>query len=114
MAVRNGAQTWMQKTVSRTVWSGLLNGDTGSPESGAQLSDKNVQISGTFGVGGSVAVKGSNDLVTWFTLTDLQGNALTFTAAGMEQVQENPFYIRPEVTAGDGSTNLTVILIGHG
>lgn len=114
MAVRNAQQTWMQKGVSRTIWSGLLNTDTGSPESGAALADRNVQVLGTFGAGGSVRMMGSNDLVTWSQLTDNQGNAIILTAAGMEQIQENPFYIRPEVTAGDGATSLTVVLIAHG
>lgn len=114
MAVRNAQQQWLQRRVSRTTWTGLLNGDTGSPESGAALSDRCVQVSGTFGAGGSVRIMGSNDLVTWSQLTDLQGNALTMTAAAMEEVQENPFYVRPEVTAGDGTTNLTVTLVGTG
>lgn len=114
MAVRNAKQVWMQKRVSRTTWEGLLNGDTGSPESGAALSDRCVSVSGTFGAAGSVRLEGSNDLITWYTLTDLQGNALTFTAAGMEQVQENPFYVRPNVTAGDGTTSLVVSLVGTG
>lgn len=115
MAVRNAAQTWMQKGVSRTVWTGLLNGDTGSPESGAQLSDKSVQVVGTVGAGGSVSIQGSNDLVNWNILTDPQGNLLTFTTQpALEQIQENPFYIRPIVTAGDGTTNFSVTLISKG
>lgn len=114
MAVRNHQQTWVQRGVSRTVWSGLLNTDTGSPQKGADLPDRSVQVGGTFGAGGSVALRGSNDGVTYFTLTDLQGNALTFTAAAIEQVQENPLFIRPEVLAGDGSTDLTVTLICRG
>lgn len=96
------------------MWTGLLNGDTGSPQTGASLPDKSVQVSGTFGTGGSCSLKGSNDGVTYFTLTDPQGNALVFTAAGMEQIAENPRYMRPEVTAGDGSTSLTVTTIEKG
>ena len=114
MAVRNHQQTWIQKGVSQTIWTGLLNTDTGSPQTGSNLADKSVQVSGTFGAGGSVSIKGSQDNVTWFTLTDPQGNALVFTAAGMEQISENPRYMRPEVTAGDGSTSLTVTVIARG
>lgn len=114
MAVRNHQQSWIQKRVSQTIWTGLLNGDTGLPQTGASLPDKSVQVSGTFGAGGTVAIRGSNDQNTWFTLTDPQGNALSFTAAGMEQISENPRYMRPEVTAGDGSTSLTVTCISRG
>lgn len=114
MAVVNHQQRWLQKGVSQTIWDNLLNGDTGSPQSGASLPDKNVQVSGTFGAGGSVNIRGSNDDVSYFTLTDPQGNALVFTAAGMEQIAENPRYISPEVTAGDGSTDLTVTIIAKG
>lgn len=114
MAVRNHQQTWIQKGVSKTIWTGLLNGDTGLPQTGALLPDKSVQVSGTFGVGGSVSIKGSNDNATWFTLTDPQGNALVFTAAGMEQISENPQHMMPEVTAGDGSTSLTVTIVSEG
>ena len=59
---------------------------------------------------GSVTVEGSNDGVTFHALTDPQGTPVTKTAAGMEVVEENPRYWRPRVTAGDGSTSLTVTL----
>lgn len=114
MAVRDHQQAWVQSGVSRTVWSGLLNTDTGSPQKDAALPDRSVQVGGTFGAGGSVALKGSNDGVTYFTLTDPQGNALVFTANAIEQVQENTLFTRPEVLAGDGTTNLTVTLISRG
>lgn len=67
-----------------------------------------MQVAGTFGVGGSVNIEGSNNGVAWAVLADPQGNPLTFTAARIEQVLESPRFIRPIVTAGDGTTNLTV------
>jgi hypothetical protein len=70
-----------------------------------------VTVHGTFGAGGSITIQGSNDGTNWFALTDPQGNALTKTAAAIEQVLESPLYIRPLVTAGDGTTSLTVILL---
>lgn len=114
MGVVNFQQSWLQKRVSQTLWTGLLNSDTGLPQTGASLPDKSVQVSGTFGAGGSVSIRGSNDGSTYFTLTDPQGNALTFTANGMEQISENPKFMRPEVTAGDGTTSLTVTIISKG
>lgn len=73
--------------------------------------DRTVQITGTFGSGGSVKIEGSNDGgTTWATLTDPLGNTLVFTSAGMKQITELPALIRPNVTAGDGTTSLNVYL----
>ena len=96
----------------------LANTDTGQPISLHDSSDKTVQIFGTFGSGGSVTMQGSNDPrvltdpnnAVWFSLTDPQANAITKTAAAGEAILENPLYIRPNCTAGDGTTALTIIL----
>lgn len=90
----------------------LANGDVGQPygDSGDQA-DRSLQVSGTFGVGGSVTFEGSNDNSNWFTLHDLQGNNLTYTAAGLKQVQEVALWVRPNCTAGDGTTALTASLL---
>lgn len=111
MATRANVSSWMSKRVLRTVWSGLLNGDDGAAESAGRLSDRSVQISGTFGAGGSVTIQGSNDGSTWATLRDPAGAALTFTTADLKEVLENTQFLRPIVTAGDGTTNLTVQLV---
>lgn len=92
------------------VWTGLLNGDTGTPVEGVDFADQTVQVGGTFGVGGSVTLEGSNDNATFFALTDPQGNAITKTGAALEVIEEAPRYVRPNVTAGDGSTSLTVTI----
>ena len=47
----------------------------------------------------------------WATLTDPQGNALAVTGAKIEAIEEMVAGIRPNVTAGDGDTSLTVTLI---
>lgn len=80
--------------------------DDGAPFEGVDFADRTVQFDGTFGVGGSITLEGSNDGTNWFTLTDPQGNAITKTAAGLEVIEEGPRYIRPRVTAGDGTTSL--------
>ena len=93
-----------------TTWSAIPNGNQGLAQSAAQYNDKCIQVGGTFGAAGSVQLEGSNDGTTWFILHDPSSAALTFTAAGLKEVLENPLYIRPNVTAGDGTTALTVIL----
>jgi hypothetical protein len=95
-------------------WAGLLNTDDGSPAQLAGHADKTVTIHGTFGAGGSLTIEGSNDNANWFACTDPQGNAITKTAASMEAISENPRYLRPRVTAGDGTTNLRCMIVARG
>lgn len=91
-------------------WSSMANGDDGEPLQNPGSSDRSVQVTGTFGAGGTVVIEGSNDGTTYKTLTDPQGNALSFTAASLEAIQEVTRYVRPRVTAGDGTTSLTVTI----
>lgn len=77
-------------------------------------SDKEVQISGTPGSGGSVKIEGSNNGTDWYTLSDPDSNLLVFTAAGGKTILNNPVYVRPNVTAGDGTTSFTVTLCMKG
>jgi hypothetical protein len=80
--------------------------------------DRTIQFLGTFGAGGTIILQGSNVLAPvagtdddWFTLTDPQGNAISKTAAGGEAVLELTRWIRPKVSAGDGTTSLTALLL---
>lgn len=85
----------------------MANGDSGQVFSGPDYGgDATVTFEGTFGVGGSITLNGSNDNVNFYPLTDPQGNAITKTAAATETIEEAPLYIRPNVTAGDGTTLL--------
>jgi len=116
MATINGVTTAKPDyRVFKHRWSPLANGDRGSSLEFANYQDRSVQITGTFGAGGSVSIRGSNDGgTTWATLTDPLGNALTFTSTGLKQITELPEYIAPFVTAGDGTTALTVDLLARG
>jgi len=101
--------------LARVTWTGLLNGDTGGPVQLPEFPDRTVQVYGTFGAGGSITLEGSCDKTTetptYFALTDPQGNAVTKTAAAAEAFEEAPLLIRPNVTAGDGTTSLTVKMV---
>jgi hypothetical protein len=44
-------------------------------------------------------------------LTDPQGNDLNITTAKIEAISEATRFVRPVVTAGDGTTSLTVFLM---
>lgn len=110
MAVVNGSQVWNARRTSTTTWTPLLNTDTGSPESCGRLSDRSVQVKGTFGAAPSVLIEGSNDGITWATLRGPDSVALNFTAADIKEILENTLFVRPRVAAGDGTTSITVIL----
>lgn len=101
--------------VVRVTWGPLANGDTGSPVEYPEYPDKTAQITGTFGAAGSVTLEGSNFRATetpiYAALTDPQGNAVTKTAAGIEVFEEATLIMRPNVTAGDGTTALTVRMV---
>ena len=98
--------------VSVTVWSGMAAGDTGQPIVLAQFADRTVQVEDTF-EGCTVTLQGSNDGTNWHTLMDPQGNALSFTAPGLEAVLELPFYVRPSVAGTPGSGSIVVTLVGR-
>lgn len=81
---------------------------------GALFSDKSVQVyqfSQTASTeGANVLIQGANNMsvtesggIVWATLTDAQGNPLQFDGLArpfrIEEVLENPFYIRPLVTS---------------
>jgi hypothetical protein len=93
--------------IQRIKWLAMANGDTGAAIELGNWADRSIQITGTFGAGGSVSLQGSNDGgTTWVTLTDQAGSALTFTSAGLRQVLQLTHMVRMTVTAGDGTTSL--------
>jgi len=99
-----------EDSVLRLTWLALPNAGNGVYADSGRYSDKTVQVTGTFGSAGSVTIKGSNDATNWVTMNDTDNNALTFTSAGGKLCRENYRYIRPEVTAGDGTTSLNVYI----
>lgn len=114
MATRPLNITNIQRGIIQALWDTLTASDTdGDPVSYPDHGDWCVQVSGNFGTSGEMTLQGSNDGSNWYALTDKQGNDITFTAAGIASPQENPRYIRPAITAGSGSIDLDVTLIGR-
>ena len=100
-------------SVVAILWGGLANGDSGEPVSLAEFSDRSVQIGGTLGTGGIVLIEGSNDGVTYYTLHDIFGTALSATSLGLSGVAEITKWIRARVSAGDGTTDIDVTVIAR-
>lgn len=102
-------------SVIAVTWSNLTTTNAnGAWIPAANFADRSIQFDGNFGTGGSITLQGSNDAsapTNVFPLSDPQGNAITKTAAALEQVLEVTRWVRPFVSAGDGTTSINARLI---
>lgn len=103
-------------TETTYFYDGLDNGDDGAAIRIPHGATVDFQIVGTFGSGGSISLEGSNKAgsttdADYFVLTDLHGNAATYTSAGGDGITETPKWVRPHVTAGDGDTDLDAYIV---
>jgi|SRR6478752_1285672 len=99
--VSTGVRQWILTTADAT----------GTKVTSPLASDRCVQTFGSFGAG-TINMEGSNEEVplNWAPLHDPQGTAITFTAAGIKQILENPLHIRATLT---GSTGASVTVLLH-
>ncbi len=118
MAVRPIVPIKLSRGSHKWIWDAMGDADTGAPldpnGGGISFSDKTVHLIGTDWDSATIVIEGSNDGVTYVTLTDPQGNPLSFTVDAMEVILENPLYIRPSSSGGLGSTDVDVIMTGRG
>lgn len=112
MATITAALTRISAGLYKQSWT-LGNADSGNPMRAANLPRKSVQVNGTFG-GATVVVEGSADGTTYNALHDDQGNALSFTAAGIENIAENTEYIRVTSSGGAGASVVVTITASSG
>lgn len=99
-------------SVRKVVWANLTTTNTdGKAIEWVQWADRSIQVNGTFGAGGTVKLMGSNNGVDWYEITDPQGNAISKTAGAIEACTEITQYVKPLITAGDGTTSITATLI---
>lgn len=88
------------------TWAAIPNGNNGDGH-GGPYTTAHFTVTGTFGVAGSVQLQGSDDGVNYYNLsTTALVAAGSFAPLG---ANEHPKFIRPIVTAGDGTTALTVV-----
>jgi hypothetical protein len=105
---------------TKIAWEGMANGDTGQPYPCMRQANRCVQAGGTWGSGGTVTMEGGNELLVsgseqFDKLEDTQGGDLTLNASNrLEEIKESCERIRPNVTAGDGTTSVTVYLTIQG
>lgn len=93
-------------------WTGLVQGDDGEWRLLAHYGDKCLHVFGTFG-GATVILEGSNEDVPTNAaqLTDPTQTVIALTANGIKQVLENPLWVRPRISGGDGTTSVTARLV---
>ena len=92
-------------------WSNMALDDVGEPINLARFSDKTIQVFGAFGVGGTIVLEGSIDGTNWATLKSVFNGSISFTSDSIATITEVPAYIRPRVSAGDGTTSITVLIL---
>lgn len=112
MAVVNSTFTSLENFYGNHVviytWAAMGLTDTGLPVSGPGWADRSFQVEGTFGAGGRVEIEGSNDGVNYRTLNDPFGNSLSVSSAGVYELTQISLWMRPRISAGDVTTNITV------
>jgi len=117
MATIQPVMTHVNDHTVKFTYTGLTTTDfDGGPICGnwSDYTDRNVQVEGAFGTGGNLRIEGSNNGGTNYrALNDNFATALNITAVGARQINEVPELMRPNVTAGDGSTSLNVSIILH-
>jgi len=114
MAIIDAVKERTQGSGYVVAWEGMDVSDTGEPFSQYQAADRSVQVQGTFD-GTAVVIEGSNsaDASVWFTLTDPQGNALSFSSAGGKAISEAVRHVRPRLSGGT-SPDIDVYLFAQG
>lgn len=105
MAITSQSKAQFSLDGDVVTWAAIPNGNQGDAAGGPYRS-ASFQASGTFGSGGSVKLEGSNDGSTWADLSSAARTTAGFFAA--LGAGEHPRFIRPNVTAGDGTTAITV------
>lgn len=106
-------QVRVPRGTMKVVWGPAAAADTATGVLVSHFPDKSVVIEGTFGTS-TVTIQGSNDSTdgtngVWVVLVDPQGTAISKTANAVEQILENPLWIRPTFGAGTGSAlNVTM------
>jgi hypothetical protein len=113
MAVRQPTATQFGNNAGVSItWTGLLQGDNGDAVDYSNFINKTFHVFGTFG-GATITCQGSNDGVNWAPLSDVTGNNLSLTSTKpMRRTDDIPRYVRPLVAGGDGTTSLTVVVVG--
>lgn len=95
-----------------TTWTWEEVGENDDPVAIGQAGrfpDKTIQVTGTFD-SAVVTLEGSMDNVTYAPLTTDGTTAISFSAAGMKWIWENPNFIKPVVASAGASADIDIII----
>ncbi len=99
------------------TWQLLTADATGDAISIPGAADRTIQFVGANWGGATVILEGSLDGINWFSLTDGQGNAISFITnannVGGEFVAENTLHLRPRLSVGGTLADVTVLLLSR-
>lgn len=97
------------------AWTGATNGGTPDTFSAIRLEQTpysiHIQAVGTFGASAAVALHGSLDGVNYFVIEKFDGTEISLDAAGIAGARDAVLFAKPVLTAGDGSTDITVTVL---
>lgn len=118
MAVRASTRSNPVDSSARVdSWAGLTQAtlDTGAAVQVADAAEIMVMIaSGTLGAAGAITWEGSLDGTNWFPLSSRIGTPAAIVQTALltpTMVQERALFVRPRVTAGDGTTALVASVL---
>ncbi len=106
-AVRSGIVTL--PAPNTVTWSNIASVDSTVGVEVGYAKSISVQLKGTF-TATTMQFEGSNDGTTYYQLDDIEGTAISKTAASFFEVRDRPKYMRPKVAAGGASTDVTAVM----
>jgi hypothetical protein len=94
------------------TWTPLTTANSdGQPAQYTGSAERTIQVSGTFGAGGTVIWEGTLDGTNWFQVKDPSSTLISFSAGGLKAILEDPIFVRPRISSGgDGTTAITCIM----
>ena len=96
------------------TWNLTTADPTGDSIKHPGASDRTVQFIGANWGGATAVLEGSLDGgTTYFTLTDGQGNVVSFTDNGGEMISENVLFFRPRLSVGGTAAVVQVLLLSR-
>jgi len=100
------------------TWLNVTEADVCSPTTVPQFTDRTVTVEGDFGVGGEVAIHGSNDMSagasTFVPLHNLRGATIVlYTDTKAVNIEENTIHIKPVVTGVGVDVNIRLVSYGE-
>lgn len=107
MATRALETVYRDRHMRVYKWTGLLQGDDGAPLQIDEFHHITIHGFGAFDGSANMNIMGSNDGTNFAVTKKHDVGSMILTAASIEKLLTEPRYIKPSVTSGNVSTNLS-------